>query len=238
MTPVWRVKREEKELTEGCGVPRLGCKGGKTAWQAPRAHEELGDFPPRPSSERGRGAESRWWGISIWMWTCRSTGGPPFSSCLPTGDRWAEEKGGSGETKSIIGDPRRAHKRTGRNWWLWAVVIFARETANYRPSLVIFAAALLYIFLRIVSLNVLRHRKQQACTDSSRRYRSGFMLLQTATQINIATCRQTRLWSSRSQCSDSQDGQKNILVSAMESCFTGKTTKCRLPGKTLQRCGR
>lgn len=65
-------------------------------------------------------------------------------------------------------------------------MIFARETANYRPSLVIFAAALLYIFLRIVSLNVLRHRKQQACTDSSRRYRSGFMLLQTATQINIA----------------------------------------------------
>lgn len=40
------------------------------------------------------------------------------SSCFPTGDRWAEEKEASGKTKSIIGNPWRADKRTGKSWWL------------------------------------------------------------------------------------------------------------------------
>ncbi len=73
-----RGEREKKGLNRGCGEPWLGYRGGNQPGK-PSGHKKLRDFLPYPiasiTCSLPRGKKSRWQGISIWMWTCRSTGG-------------------------------------------------------------------------------------------------------------------------------------------------------------------
>lgn len=99
--PLLGERGEEEERTKrGCGVPRLGCRGGNQPGK-PSGCKELRHFPPHPAVHMDRGhhmqpapeVESRWWGWGLAS-ECGHADlqGVSLSSCFPAGERWAEEK--------------------------------------------------------------------------------------------------------------------------------------------------